>query len=86
MNVFSGCKEPSADGNTFAGGVRSMARNTKAAVILLRSSRWTLDQLDEWLDLIIEQDLHLNRLITTEDIVRKFFPDDAQKGEALDGK
>ncbi len=45
--------KPSADGNTFAGGVRSMARNTKDAVILLRSGKWTLDQFDTWLDVVI---------------------------------
>ena len=62
---------PSTDGNTFGCGVRSMARNTKSAVVLLRSGKWTLDQFDTWLDLVIGEKLEAKHI----DIINKFLED-----------
>lgn len=40
----------------FASGIRSMARSSKAAVSLVRSGKWTLDDFDRWLDSVIKSD------------------------------
>ena len=44
------------DGNTFSGGVKSMARNTLPAVELVRSGKWTLDDVERWLNAVITDD------------------------------
>jgi hypothetical protein len=40
----------------FSEGVVNMARNCKAGVELVRSGKWTLEQLDKWLDAVITND------------------------------
>lgn len=41
---------------SFSDGVVSMARNTLSAVKLVRSGRWSLDDLEKWLEAVITDD------------------------------
>lgn len=43
----------------FALGVVSMARNCQAAIKLVRSGKWTIDEVDSWLNSVIENDFNL---------------------------
>lgn len=45
-----------SDENSFAGGVISMARNTLPAVELIRAGKWTLDQMEQWLNAVLAND------------------------------
>jgi hypothetical protein len=42
--------------NNFANGVKSMARNVLPACQLLRSGKWTVDDLERWLNAVINDD------------------------------
>ena len=40
----------------FVSGIHSMARSCLAATELVRQSRWTLDDVDKWINAVLSQD------------------------------
>ena len=45
-----------AQGGDFAKGVVSMCRNTLPAIRLIRQGRWTLDDMERWVEAVISND------------------------------